>query len=273
MSELNRAVTDDELHAFVDAQLEPARLPAVLAWLHARPEDAARVMQWQTQRVLLRRLAQSIEPGPTPAALPDVVLKQVRQERQRLQWLQVVSAVVLVVAGIAGGRTWGLAEQVAVEPLMSSSPPFVQDAAAAHAVFVPEKRHPVEVTASDEDHLVQWLSRRLGAPLTVPSLAGFGYRLLGGRLLPGEPGDGTPRAQFMFEDAQGGRVTLYVAVFAPGQAPDASSFRSVRIGDEESFYWVEDRFGYALSAKVSGHDMQALAREVYAQLQHRSPDR
>ena len=41
----------------------------------------------------------------------------------------------------------------------------------------------------------------------------------------------------------------------------------VRAGDEESFYRIEDRFGYALSAKATGPDMQAMAREIYAQLQ------
>ena len=111
---------------------------------------------------------------------------------------------------------------------------------------------------------MQWLSRRLDSSLKVPSLAEHGYRLLGGRLLPGEQ---TPRAQFMYENAQGARVTLYVAVFEPGRAPESSAFRSVRVGDEESFYWVDERFGYALSGDLNGPDMQALARDVYAQLE------
>ena len=71
----------------------------------------------------------------------------------------------------------------------------------------------------------------------------------------------------MYEDAQGLRVTLYVAVFEPGQARESTSFRSARVGDEEAFYWIEDRFGYALSGNVNGPDMQALAREVYGQLE------
>lgn len=256
-------VSDDELHAFVDAQLDPGRLSAVMDWLQAHPEDAARVLQWQAQRVQLRRLAQSIDPGPTPAALTDVVMRSTTQARRRAQWLQAASVLILVAAGVGGGRYWGRAGADG-ELAAAGSPRFVREAVVAHAVFVPESRHPVEVTGSEEAHLVQWLSRRLGVPLKVPSLTKFGYRLLGGRLLPGDAG---PRAQFMFENAQGARVTLYVAVFNPGQAPDSTSFRSVKTGDEESFYWIEDRFGYALNAKASDFDMQALAREVYAQLQ------
>jgi anti-sigma factor RsiW len=184
--------------------------------------------------------------------------------RRRAVWQQAAAVLLLVTLGVTGGHYWGQSEALQMPATMATSPAFVREAVLAHAVFVPEKRHPVEVAAADEAHLVQWLSRRLGAQLKVPSLAKEGYKLLGGRLLPG---DGTPRAQFMYENAQGTRVTLFVAVFDKGQAPDAVSFRSVRIGGEESFYWVEDRFGYALSANVDGSDMQALAREVYAQLE------
>lgn len=264
MSDINPKVSDEELHAFVDAELDPERLSAVLAWLKEQPADASRVLHWLAQRVQLRRLSRSVDLGPTPPALSGVVVQAARMANRRSRWLQAAAVVLLVSAGILGGRFWGQVEGAGDPGGMASSPRFVREAVVAHAVFVPELRHPVEVTASEEAHLVQWLSRRLGAPLRTPSLAKFGYHLMGGRLLPGE---NTPRAQFMFEDAEGRRVTLYVAVFAPGHVPDSTSFQSVRFGDEESFYWIEDRFGYALSAKVSGFDMQALAREVYSQLQ------
>ena len=264
MNQATERVDDDKLHAFVDAQIDAARLPAVLAWLQAHPEAAARVLQWQAQRVRLRQLARTIDVGDTPAALSDVVVSAAARARRRTRWQQAAAVLLLLTAALAGGRYWERAAAPEMPAAMAASPAFVRDAVLAHAVFVPEKRHPVEVGAADEAHLVQWLSRRLGAPLKVPSLAGYGYQLLGGRLLPGH---GTPRAQFMYENAEGSRITLYVAVFEPGQAPDATAFRSLRAGGEESFFWVEDRFGYALSGNVNGHHMQALAREVHAQLE------
>ena len=42
--------------------------------------------------------------------------------------------------------------------------------------------------------------------------------------------------------------------------------RSMRSDAVESFYWVEGRFGYALSGELPKADLQALAREAYAQL-------
>lgn len=264
MNDTPEHVGDDDLHAFVDGQLDAARLPAVLAWLQAHPEDAARVLQWQAQRLQLRQMARAVELDETPAALTRVVLDAGARARRRAGWQQVAAVVLLLAAGVTGGRYWGQRESAEPALAVAPAPPFVRDAALAHTVFVPEKRHPVEVAASEEAHLVQWLSRRLGAPLKAPSLAGHGYHLLGGRLLPGE---GAPRAQFMYENDQGARVTLYVAVFAAGTSPGPASFRSVRVGDEETFYWTEDRFGYALSANVDRGNLQALAREVYAQLE------
>ncbi len=150
-------------------------------------------------------------------------------------------------------------------PLPSAGPglAFAHDAVVAHAVYTPESRHPVEVAAAEEAHLVQWLSRRLGAPLKAPALHAWGFELLGGRLLPGDAG---PRAQFMYQDGAGRRLTLYVTVFDAANGPEEVAFRRLHSDAIESFYWIEQRFGYALSGALPSADLQALARDVYAQL-------
>jgi anti-sigma factor RsiW len=147
--------------------------------------------------------------------------------------------------------------------MATAEPQFARDAVIAHTVYAPEVRHPVEVTAADEAHLVQWLTRRLGSPLKVPTLQALGFHLLGGRLLPGPQG---PRAQFMYEDTSGHRVTLYVTVFNEGQVPTETAFRSARDGKLASFYWIEGRQGYAFSGELPGASAMALAREVHRQL-------
>lgn len=262
MNEPDPMLTDQDLHAFVDGELDPARLPAVLAGLQARPADAQRVAAWQAQRHELRRLARATDVGETPAALSGIVVEAAGRERRRARWQQAAAALVLLAAGLGAGRWWGLAD-AGSRGTLAASPAFVGEARTAHAVFTPEKRHPVEVAASEEAHLVQWLGRRLGTTLKAPQLNDRGYRLLGGRLLAGE---GAPRAQFMYENTRGQRLTLYVAAFRPGQAPGETAFRSVRDGANESFYWVEGSFGYALSAELPPGELQGIAREVYQQL-------
>ncbi len=256
-------VSELELHALVDGQLDPLRIPDVLHWLRDHPDDAIRVAQWQAQRLALRQLHRAIDIGETPPAL----IRTVTRAQRRLPWRHAAAAAVLLgvglTTGLVGGRLLpGAGRDVA--PLASTAEPdFARDAVIAHAVYTPEVRHPVEVAAADEAHLVQWLTRRLGTPLKAPTLQTLGFRLLGGRLLPGPR---SPRAQFMYEDAGGRRVTLYVTVFDEGQVPTETAFRSVRDGAVESFYWIEGRLGYAFTGELAAPDAMALAREVYRQL-------
>lgn len=267
-----------DLHAFVDGQLEPERMLAVLAHLQAHPDQARQVAAWQAQRRALRQWHRRLDPGPTPAAMeatlrahaaPSAPSTARRASAGHWQQAAVVAGSVLLGAAMAhwwpgAGTAAGLAAGSARPDagLAEAAPEFVRDAGIADAVFRPEKRHAVEVPASEHAHLMQWLSRRLGVTLRTPDLGAEGYRLLGGRLLPGEP---TPRAQFMYEDAGGRRVTLFVTVFGPDDAPDAVGFRTHRDEERAIYYWIDGRFGYALSVPASG-DTMALAKAVHRQL-------
>ena len=46
MSEQMEAVSEHELHAYVDGELSPQRRVALEAWLAGHPEDAARVRDY-----------------------------------------------------------------------------------------------------------------------------------------------------------------------------------------------------------------------------------
>lgn len=263
MNDPHASASEFELHALVDGQLDATRIPAVLDWLRTHPDDALRVAQWQAQRLQLRQLHRNLDLGDTPAALTRVVARAQR----RPPWRHAAAAAVLLgvglVSGLVGGRLMPDGVRDPAPRMASAEAAFARDAVIAHAVYTPEVRHPVEVTAADESHLVQWLTRRLGTPLKAPTLQAQGFRLLGGRLLPGPH---SPRAQFMYEDAAGRRVTLYVTVVDEGQVPGETAFRSVREGAVESFYWIEGRMGYAFSGEMPAASAMALAREVYRQL-------
>lgn len=136
-----------------------------------------------------------------------------------------------------------------------------QAAAIAHVVYSPEERHPVEVEAQHADHLVAWLSKRLGHELHAPDFKNQGFELLGGRLLPGETG---PVAQFMYQDGLNRRITLYVRRDDARQTE--TSFRHAREDGVEVFYWVDRGLGYALSGNVDKAEMGQLADAAYHQI-------
>jgi len=166
-----------------------------------------------------------------------------------------------VVAWFTLGGVTGWQLQAYMAEQQTEEVTWPRRAAIAHAVYSPEVRHPVEVGAEHEAHLVAWLSKRLGAPLKVPYLGGQGYQLVGGRLLPGERG---PVAQFMYQDSKGQRLTLYVRT-----NPDESGATAFRYADEHGvsvFYWLDRKLGYALSGEVAKDELLRLATAVHRQL-------
>ena len=143
-----------------------------------------------------------------------------------------------------------------------AEPSFVLNAIGAHSVYVPEVRHPVEVKA-DEEHLIRWLTRRVGAPIRAPSLVDRGWKLMGGRLLPDL---GLPAAQFMYEDAAGRRLTLYIR---KETGLNNTSFQFAERDGLGSFYWIDRPLAYALAGRLGREELMGLADAVYAQLEQR----
>ena len=270
-------VTDAELHAYADRQLTAERAGEVAAWLARRPEEAARVRDWEDQKRALRALFDPILDEALPPALQ-------RAARRRAPWhrrpLAAGLAAGLVAAVAAGGAGWTLRGAHDASAAVAASgrdafadPGFAQRAAIAHAVYTPEVKRPVEVDAEHEDQLVKWLSRRMGAAMKAPHLQALGYALEGGRLLPGEQG---PVAQFMYRDAEGHRLTLYVSNERPGSRPANAAradtaFRFASEGALNVFYWVDGPFRYAITAAADRGALTRVSSEVYRQLEQAGP--
>ncbi|SFM66476.1 anti-sigma factor [Variovorax sp. OV329] len=232
-------------------------------------DDDAR--RWAAQREALRGLHRELLHEPVPEHLLQTVEQAGNQRFWSRRWMQAgaLAASVLVAfgAGWIGHGQWNMRSAVGTQATRAAAPAlaFAHDAAVAHAVYSPEKRHPVEVAATEQQHLVQWLSRRLDKPLKVPDLNAEGYALVGGRLLPGAEG---ARAQFMFEDGAGQRVTLYIGALTDrkGASAQESAFHFAAGEPVASFYWVDQGFGYALAGKLPREKLLALADVVYKQL-------
>lgn len=256
-------VTDSELNAFLDGELAPARCAEVERWLAIHPEAVARLEHASAQRDALHRLFDPVLDEPVPEALQQAAKAPVRRAgRRRVPWLQIAAGVLVTCVGAAGG--WFARDRQAAIPVAALSVPLPRQAAVAHAVFSPDVKRPVEIRAEQEEQLVTWLSRRLGTPLRPPRLGALGLELIGGRLLPGNSG---PVAQFMYHDAAGQRLTLYISTENTGKRDTA--FRFAQEGPVNVFYWIDGELGYALSAGMPKDELARVAAAVYAQLERR----
>lgn len=260
---------DDELlGAWLDGELDAAARAQVQAWLQGHPEEAARVRLWAADRDALRLQLDAGLAEPLPEAWRQTVLGGVpRPSPAAAPWVAAAAAALLLTAGAGfwAGR-WSLPSP----PPLAAAPaaPWLQRAASAHAVYVPEQRHPVEVAVREgdaaarqaqEQHLARWLTKRLDLPVKLFDLSGRGFELVGGRLLPDAPG---PGAQLMYQNAAGQRVTVYL------RRPDAATpaaFRYEQVDGLGLFYWVEGGAGYALVGSLPRAELLALAEALYAQ--------
>lgn len=274
---LPEPITDDDLHTLVDGRLDAAAAAALEARVAADAQAAATLAMWRRQREALRGLRRELLQEPPPSTLLAAAQRADARRARGYEWQRLggIAASVLLAFGLGWfGRDWIGGGYSGSAPIASAAPAsaaqrFAQQAVAAHAVYQPEVRHPVEVPAAQQEHLVQWLSKRLGRPLQVPDLAPEGFELVGGRLLPGEgeASAGAARAQFMFQNAAGLRVTLYLGAVKPDStAATETSFRFVAEGELSGFYWVDRGFGYALSGMLPREALLALATAVHRQL-------
>ena len=205
------------------------------------------------QNALLKRQFDTVLTEPIPA----------RMYLRRPLWLDYARAAVILTIGIAIGLAIPYLRPASPSAaLAASTMALPARAARAHLVYSPEVRHPVEVDAKDQEHLVKWLSKRLGLQLKIPMLASEGFELLGGRLLPGTDG---PVAQFMYQDGSGKRLTIYVTRRHKGD--NLTAFRFAQEGPVSVFYWIDRDCGYALSGEIDKPVLARVATAVYKQLE------
>lgn len=159
-------------------------------------------------------------------ALPEALIpKPPAPRRVHLLW-----AAASIVLFVAGGLVGWQAQQFTQE---SHKPVFTvaQGAAVAHKVFTPQ-------------------------------LGDLGFSLVGGRLLSADKG---PAAQFMYQDANRRRITLYV--ITDGDWQTKAEFQFTQQGPVGVFYWISGRVGYGLTAEMPRPELLKIARTVYDQLQ------
>ena len=218
------------------------------------PALAETLVEWDRQDAALRSLYGTVAEEPLPDRLtaPLAAARQAVQQPLAAQW-RIAAGIALLAFGFAAG--WGGARMMQ-PPVMSG---LAQAAMAGFATYSVEARHPVEVAADDEAHLVQWLSKRLGTPFRPPDLSANGFRLLGGRLLPGTA---SPAALLMYEDDVGRRLALYLTRSDGAESELAFAEEPGR----QAFWWVEGDLGCALAGDLPRETMRRLAIEAYHDL-------
>lgn len=262
MKEIERAVGDDDLQAYVDGCLDPVRLADVEAYIAAYPEVAARIAAYRQQRQQLRQaFAEAVPPRPEEdrALMRLAEMHLLRRRTRRL-----LAAVAMVAILIGGGSGWvlhGLAM-----PLLGGDGEVVgiaalaDEASAAHLVFAADHKRPVEIDAAHADDLNRWLSNRLDHPVAAMDLAQDGYRLMGGRLIATDHG---PAALFMYDNDKGTRLSLLIR---PMEKADMEApMQPVKANGVGCYAWARRGMGFSLVGATTDAKLEQVAAELHRQ--------
>jgi anti-sigma factor RsiW len=259
VSEPAHLISEDDLHAFVDGQLGSDRRAALQRYLDANPDAAGRVAAYRAQRAALRTVF--IQPD-SEALPPRLDLSRILQERQRhrlARWR--IAAAIVLALGVGGTGGWFLHQPSAPTRSTLAMQLLEQEAFTSHVVYAADRRHPIEMGASDEAHLKQWLSNRLGQQVAPPDLSSLGFQLIGGRLLATE--HGAPAAMFMYNDASGRRLSLLLRPMAPDLKAPWTDIQRVGLS---GYAWIAKGMGCAVVAALPETELNHVAAKVWAEL-------
>jgi anti-sigma factor RsiW len=253
MSDPGRPVQEDDLHAYVDDRLDPARRAEVDRHLRTNPALQRRVDGWRQQAEALRSALDFKLHEPVPSSLHLGRLLEQRIARRQWglfngPWRTAAAMLLMVGLGAAGGWT------VRGMQRMGEVTRLGMEAAAAHTVFAADPAHPIEIGWENRSELLAWIDRKLHRTVKVPDLSAQGYRLIGGRPLSTMIG---PAAMLVYDDNHGGRIT----VFLQPMRSDVAPMQPVRAGAANGYAWIDAHMGYGV---ISDGDasLQGLADRV-----------
>lgn len=254
-----RDITDVELGAYVDGELDDrdaARIEAALAEDAALRAELRRLIE---AREALSALAAETDRDPAAEELAARLGARLQAQSSRRSLFRVAASLSALAVTAAGGWFAHQASDRASGARLAAAPApsFVADAVGAHAVFAPDRIHPVEFFSQDEALMRDWFAGHLGDDVRIPHLEEIGFDLVGGRLLGSARG---PSAQLIYENAAGDRVSL---VFGRQSLPEAPAApRVIDVDGRMASWWRQGDFSFAVVEDGPGADVPTVTERV-----------
>jgi anti-sigma factor RsiW len=238
--------SEEELHAFLDGELDAHRSAEVRSYLDSSPAAALRLAALRRDAESLRAALAGIETWPPNPSLDPAILR--RRLRTRT-WKRAARAGCLAFAfGLAGLLGWS-ARGAYVGPPIDP----MQDAMDAYRVFATGRTQAVEFV-SPRVALSSWLSNSLGRDVAAPDLSSRGFKLLGGRLLATSEG---AAGMVLYEADTGQRISFYIR---PARHFISGTKGWHEDGELRARYWYRGGYGFAVVGRADDARTNAIQR-------------
>ena len=240
-------ISDYELNAYIDGELDADRTRAVAARLASDPALASRVAGYQSDMAMLKKI---YGPMADPAqSRPYLALKAQGRRHFAPSWrlTGAIAALLLLAIGLSplAYRLW-------------SAGPFGEIVTAALAA----RQEPGEKTLNVAGNALQYdaaVSAAVSEQVKVPDLAKMGYHLVSIRLYPSAPGGSA--AEFLYRDQANRLFSVYLRHSDGTARFDQFERQGLRV-----CVWQDDQLGMVMAGDVTTAAMQRLASLAYAGL-------
>lgn len=240
-------ITEEELHAFIDGELDPSRHDEIALLLSQDATLARRVAEFREDKERLSSIYAPLLRRPIPTAWE----KQIRRRRvipRRSRDIAAIGAMAASLVLVVGGM-WFASR---VNPPQTRS--LVSEALAARSGDL----EPDTTMSSGVDSLAAGheISAALAMRAKAPVLTRFGFRL---SAVKSYAAVSKRRAvELVYANASGRELTLYVS-----RAVGAPRFDQFESGDLRICIWQDDVVGMVIAGKLSAAEMQRLATLAY----------
>ncbi|AZI36670.1 hypothetical protein NT2_05_02500 [Caenibius tardaugens NBRC 16725] len=248
MADLTDPITEADLCAYVDDELDMARKVEVAGYLAQHPDAAAAVMADIRVRDTLRLAAVGSRPARSD------VLESARQLDRKFARARLLAAIPKVAVASLAGLCLFLAQDEIMEimapPATAAVPAFVSEAVDTHKVARLRVAMPSETKDVKLDHVAIAQATKIVFP--EPSA---GWRVLDNRLVPSDDG---PGLEISFDTGDGKPLTFFAV---PTTADGPSIPETIEMDGASVAYWRSSGMGYVLAGEVAPQQLHRLAAD------------
>lgn len=238
---------DDELHAFIDGELDDARAAKVAEAILGDPTLALKVTGYRADKLRLMRVYGPLIDRPLPRAWMELI--QARNTRPRFgTWRRIGLALAasLLIGVLGGWLVYGGLMPRGGEAL-------VLEAVAAHGGSSGAAAEPAAAAAAG------LLANNLGLPLKAPDLEKMGFMLVAVEDYAAAPGG--KAVKLAYRDGQNRSFTLYLK-----PSPGTPRFDMIKRGTTRICIWQDDVLSTIMLGDMSAGEMLRLASLAYSGL-------
>ena len=245
-------LTDEDLHAFIDGELDDARATQIAIAIAGSPEMCERVERFIADKDLIARVYGPLIDQPLPAALLKAATPELLRLPPRSPMRFVPAAMALAAALVVAVIGYPVFSNLGGDPLVAEAMAVRSGQVHADRQFADSE----VATASVRDHLVE---TALSVPVKVPNLEKAGYVLTGITAYPDRGGH--QALQLSYRDRNGAVFTMYMRQTGGGDRFELSQRKNLQV-----CVWQNDNLSVVMLGTMPAHEMLRVATATYADL-------